>query len=65
MNNHEYAIEVLKNVRNRAINMKVPNKYGAKFIEGLNDGLDFIVAYVDYCINYERLEDKNTMKGGE
>lgn len=65
MNNHEYAIEILKNVRNRAINMKAPNEYGTKFIEGVNTGLDFIIAYIDYYINMEELEDRNTTEGGE
>lgn len=65
MNNHEYAIELLKNVKNRANTMKVSNAYGAKFIEGVNTGLDFISAYIDYCINLEELEDRKTTKGGE
>ena len=64
MNNQEYAIEILKNVRNRANTMKVPNEYGTKFIEGVNTGLDFISAYIDYCINLEEIEDRKNNERG-
>ena len=59
MNNHEYAIELLENVKNRANAMKVPTTYGSKFLDGVNTGLEFITAYIDYCIHFEK------MKGGE
>lgn len=65
MNNHEYAIEILKNVRNRAINMKVIDGYGIKFVEGVNMGLDFMISYIDYCIFVEKTEDTRSLKGGE
>ena len=65
MNNHEYAIELLKNVKNRAINMKVIDGYGIKFVEGVNTGLDFMISFLDYCIQMEKMKDTRSLKGGE